>query len=124
MERTFTPEEKLAVVERMIEAHRWARSAPGTKEQETWLALRAIASDVRATLPTAPGRTLQALSFQVDSARRSRARIGYLDVSHQQAVAEALLAHWLVVRRALELIERVDKIEEEQGELGDGNDGS
>ena len=106
MKEEITVEEKIAAIERMIEEGRHARSSPDESTHRAWLVLKSIAADLRAQRPQAPSAALQSLEFQVDSARRWKARIGFVDIGHHQAVSECLLANWTVVRKALE---RADK---------------
>jgi hypothetical protein len=98
-------EEKLAAVERLIVDLRWARNDPALPEHKTLAALKAIALDLRGQHAGAPRRTLDALTFQINSAARSKARVGHVEIGHLQAVAECLTAHWSVVRQALERFE-------------------
>lgn len=97
----ISDDDKLAAVERLIEDFRWARKDPAVPEHATYLALKAIATDLRAPKVEAKGRALQSLGFQVDAARAFKARIGYVEVGHMQAMAEALMAHWPAVKKAL-----------------------
>ena len=102
--RLYSNADKLAAVESVIEMLRWARDDDTVIEHDIWLKLKATAADLRARLDEAPGRTLDALAFQVNSALRAKARVGYIDVGHQQAIAEAFIAHWPVVSHALEKV--------------------
>lgn len=106
MKEEITVEEKIAVIETLIESVRWARPHETAPEHRTWRVLRAIAADIRAERPEAPSAALDQLSFQVDVARRTKARIGYVEMGQHQAVSECLMAFWTVVRKALE---RADK---------------
>ena len=103
----MTVAEKLAIVEDLIVVFRWARHHPDEPAHRSWLALKEIASDLRAPLPETKTRALHALGVQVDVARRFRERVGYIEVGHMQAMAEALMAHWPAISRALAEAEEV-----------------
>ena len=98
----MTPEVKLATVERLIEDFRWARSDPMVPEHQTYNALKALAVELRAQSPRASNKALQVLSMPIEHAQRFKACMGYIDMGHHQAISEALIGQWPVVRRALE----------------------
>lgn len=100
--RAVTPAEKLAIVEALIEAHRWARSDPAVPEHRTWEALKAIAADLRADEPRVASKALETLDYRIDRARQQKARLGYYEIGHLQGIAEELIGRWPVVRKALE----------------------
>ena len=102
MRAEFSPEAKLEVIEHLIETTRLARSNPELAEHHIHLVLKALARDLRAALPGAAGATLSTLEFAVNAARRSQAQLGFLEVGHQQAIATRVLAHWPVIRLALQ----------------------
>lgn len=106
--KDVTAEEKIAVVEELIEALRGAgaRADQASPDNRRYHVLKAIAADLRGQLATAPEPALRSLSFQVDSAKRMKARIGYVDSGHHQAVSECLMSFWPVVRHALEQTEK------------------
>lgn len=104
----MTVEEKIDVVETLIEEYRWARNVETAPEHRIYGALKEIATDLRAATPAARSKVVDALRFQVDSAKRGKARIGYMEIGHMQALAEAVLAHWAVIKLALETKERVE----------------
>ena len=93
----LTDAEKIYVVESIIEDLK-ARAPFDTRLPE----LKKLATFLRAQRPSSVPKVLEALEFQVCSALRSKARLGYIEVGHWQAIAEGLLAHWPVVRKALE----------------------
>lgn len=99
---TVTTEEKIALVEELLEDLRWAR---GTKAPEaaTYDKLLAIATDLRATTPKEIGRVLAAMLDQIQRARRFRARNGYYQTGHMQTITEALCGRWWpTVERSLQ----------------------
>ena len=102
----FSDQDKLAAIEEMIASLRWAKNDEALPEHRLLMILKEIDRDVRARDPATTSRTLQTLAFHVDAATRAKARVGYLDAGHAQAVAEALMAHWSTVRRALERPEK------------------
>jgi hypothetical protein len=98
----FSPTAKLAVLENIIVAMRYKPAVKLTSHDVA--IIKQIADDVRATIAEKQSQVTEALAFQVQSALKCKARLGYIDVGHQQAVANGLLAHWPVVRRALEMM--------------------
>jgi hypothetical protein len=99
MRNDFTAGDKLALLERMIEDTRAARN-PGHESHHAHMILRSLARDVRAATVEQRAESFRVISEHIDRAHRSRARIGYLDVTVQQAIAEAVLAHWPSVEQA------------------------
>jgi hypothetical protein len=94
---------KLSCLQSFIDEFGWARKETGSPEQLTLEILKEIHADLRARKPGAAIKALQALEFQVDQARKAKARLGYVDVGHHQALGNDVLAHWPVIRRGLEL---------------------
>jgi hypothetical protein len=88
-------------VERVIEDVRWARNEPGAPEHRVYHGLRAIAAELRARQPAAPGEALRALEARIEHVRRSKTRLGY-DGRKLVALAEELVGRWPTVRLALE----------------------
>jgi hypothetical protein len=96
----FTDEEKLGVVERILD---------GLRQDGGWLPeagdceiLKSICADFRARSPAAIDKAIDSLEFQVHSATRAKARLGYVEIGHYQAIGDRVLAHWPVIRPALE----------------------
>ena len=107
--RMFTDEEKLEVLEDILDETR--TSGTWSCDEDEADVLKSICAEIRAGSKP-PSQTLEALSFQVNAATRTKARIGYVEVGQFQAVAEGLIAHWPVVRLALErLAERANEKE-------------
>lgn len=100
----ITDQAKIALLETLIERHRDQRGNP---DSGYWI-LKALAADARARTPASTSKALSALSFQVETLARQRMRIGYAEVGHMQAVAEAVMAHWPAIRRALEVCAHED----------------
>ncbi len=101
MTEFITAQEKIKVVEDMIELLRAYRNEPGTEQNRTWHVLKAVASDLRAQLASAPNAAVRSLEFHVESARKQKARIGFIEMGNHQAVSESLISFWPTVRRAL-----------------------
>jgi hypothetical protein len=101
----YSAADKRKAVENLIEDLRWARNDPALPENWTLGALKALALDLRAAEEGASNRVLDALSFHVNAAMKAKAQLGYVGGGHYEAVANELLAHWPVVRRALEKME-------------------
>ena len=101
-EQIFTTADQLQVTETLIEGLRWARAAePEPPERRIWLVLKSIAASLRGRAPDANQKTLRALSYHVRVALRGKARIGYLELGHMQALSENVIAHWPVIEAAL-----------------------
>jgi len=102
-----TTQEKLAAVERLLDDLRWARGKRDTTEAQTYEALAAIATDLRAGTPKEAGRVLAAFTDQVQRARRGKVRLGFYDVGNAQTICEAVCGRWFpTIRKALEQFER------------------
>lgn len=94
---------KLATLEWAIECLRPYRSQPNTPEHEHLIALKAMAIELRARRPERGGAVLNAMTYAVEAAQRSKANIGYVEVGHMQHIAEGLLGRWWpVVKLSLE----------------------
>jgi hypothetical protein len=118
-EEPLTAAQKLAEIERMIEDLRWVRRTPGTPEGLSYRVLKAVALDLRARSQPST-QVFEALDFQVRSALKAKARLGYIEMGNHQAVSEALLAHWSTVSAALERFEETKK---QQGNEDDEDKG-
>lgn len=101
MKRLMTTADKLQAVERLIEDLRWARNDPSAPEHLTWLALKAIASDLRASGQDAGADTHDRLRTLIDLTLGSGYRSG-----HCRALAGEVIALWPVVSRALIALQR------------------
>lgn len=96
----FTDDEKLSVIERILDDLRTQSGwfpMPGDRE-----VLKAVCMDYRNRQPETANKAIEVIEFQINSAMRSQAQLGYLDVGHAQAVAERALKYWPTIRRALE----------------------
>ena len=91
--RIYSDAEKLMTLESIIENYR------GTDAADV---LKTICTDIRTRMDANPSKALVALSFQVQSASKCKARNGFVEIGHQQAIATDVLAHWPVIRHALE----------------------
>lgn len=99
----LTIQEKLAVIEHLIEDFRWARSDPAVPEHSTYHTLKAIAADHRARLYGTPSAVEVLLERRVRAAGLTGApRHGALI-----GLAQDVLAHWPSVKQGLELLGRV-----------------
>jgi len=101
----FSLDDKLACVEAVIEGYRDAARRPTSDPSIKVLyeTLKAIALDIRAARAATGqdgGHIFAVLKGQVERARRSKAQLGYLEIGHQQALANAMIAHWTVISEA------------------------
>ena len=96
----YSDDEKLEVIEGILDADRDGNlDIFQLDEREI---LKAICSDLRARMATPSNKVLNALSFQINSGMKAKVALGYMEVGHHQAIAEALVLHWATVRLALE----------------------
>lgn len=103
---TVTLDQKIQAVDRLLDDLRWARNDPAVPEHITYKALTAIAVDLRAQTPKEAGKVLRSMTHQVDTARHTKARLGYFEHGQLQTITEATCGRWWpTVRRALELYE-------------------
>ena len=100
----YTDREKLDIVEQVLDAERAGRERyePCLFRDDELPILKSICSDLRARMATPSNKVLNALSFQINSGMKAKAALGYMEVGHHQAIAEALVLHWATVRLALE----------------------
>lgn len=99
MPNSYSAIEKIAVVDELIRAMRPVADRDAAASRAIDI-LKAIDSDIRATVK--PKTTAhQALEFQVNSAKKQNATLGYIDEGHCRAVTTAVIAHWSVINLAL-----------------------
>lgn len=101
----FTDAEKLEVIEHFIQQWRPARSSDISGERETYLILKAIASDLRARKPAAPGRARDRLARAITDAKDLKVETGYR-LKDMRRIAETVISEWPVIRAALEQLEQ------------------
>jgi hypothetical protein len=104
MAAEFTLDEKLEVIETFITQWRCARNG-ATGERDVFLILKAIASDIRARKPAAPGRARDRLSRAISDAKDLKVETGYR-VKDLRKIAEIVIGEWPVIRTALEQLEQ------------------
>ena len=95
-----TTQEKLETVKELIEVFRQTARSPA--EDRRILALKGIASDLRARLDGAPNVALVELERRMTAVRRHAPGSGSARVNAQIGVAEELVCRWPVVTQALE----------------------
>ena len=100
-------EDKIAAIERAIEAIRYARADPGCPEYAAYNLLREYASALRTETPVTVGRVLRAMEYQIQAAKKVKAGLGSYDIGHCQTITESLCGRWWpTVRAALERFEK------------------
>lgn len=98
--------EALAEVEKLIEYYRGQGARdPAHPANRTYATLKAIASDLRARLPAAPGEAQRELQRALDDLERSKDGASFSDGCAQN-VAMQIRSRWPVVRQALERFEK------------------
>lgn len=96
----FTTQEKLSVVEGLIEAFR--RSGGDSDDNRYRLrVMAAIASDLRGRLEQAPNIALTELERRIAAVVRSKTPLGYGN-GPLVGVGEELIGRWPIVKQALE----------------------
>lgn len=112
IEPMVTDQMKIDLLDRLVIERRHARGNPESPNHVDYFTLKALAADARARLPTTAAIAIASVGHQIEAARKQKARIGFVEIGNQQAVAEAVIAHWPVIRRALAAIQ-VPEIETE-----------
>ena len=95
---TFTIEEKIEVVERLIVSLRHQRNGAAMEQADI---LRAIAADLRSRGDLPRSLALGELERAIARIKRSHTGLGYSDTA-MRAAAETLVNKWPTVRQALE----------------------
>jgi len=107
----MTNEEKLAAVERTIEDFRWtrdedARTSEGAhREYQTYLAMCELAKELRKGVPAKACQAMIDLQGMMDAVNTTLTPLGF-SINALRHLAEALIAHWPTVRKALEQFEK------------------
>lgn len=96
----LTLQERLDVVEQMVEELRWARSQPDAPEHQMRAALVMTAEDLRARIGSAPSVAESEIGRRIQVAVRSKGTLGY-DRGALVGVAQELIGRWAVVQQAL-----------------------
>jgi hypothetical protein len=100
--RRFTVEEKLAVVDAMIERRR-LRCSRDARDEHTYAVLKAIALDLRARLPGRPSTAEDEIGRRVEAVAASQTALGYSNGA-LVGLAEQVVGHWPAVKQGLELL--------------------
>lgn len=108
MAAEFTDAEKLEVVEHFLDQWRPARSSDISGERDTFLTLKAIAADIRARKPDAPGRARDRLRRAISDAKDMKTDDGYR-ARDLRTIAETVISEWPVIQRCLEHFEQQEK---------------
>lgn len=105
----MTLDEKIAVVDRLIDEFRWSRPMPETEEYRTYATLKEIAEDLRGRLAGTPGIVEHELETRIASARASKTGMGYPQTV-MVALAENLIGRWPTVKQALARCETTEEV--------------
>jgi len=91
--------DKISVIDGLIRTMRPAAASDPAAKRAIEI-LHAIDADYRAHIkPTTTA--FQALDFQVNSARKQKAQLDFIDEGHCRAIAMCVLTHWGVIELAL-----------------------
>jgi hypothetical protein len=99
--RRLTDAETLLEIEALIESFRWARNDPTTPENKTYLALKAMADDLRGRQSENISTAQVELQKAIDAATKTKTGLGY-EINHLRRIAEETIGRWPVIRQALE----------------------
>lgn len=103
---TVRTRDKIAAVDRILQDMRWVRDMPNDPQYRAYQALKEVYADLLAEKPKEITKVLQAISFQVEVARKSKARCGMIELGNQKTLAEGISGRWWpVVKKALERFE-------------------
>ena len=98
-----TDAEILKEIEGLIEEYRFARDFPaGSAERRTYIALKAVASDIRGRRLKAGSEAITALQGRMDALKRAGHHRGPRRTDALIGLAEELVGRWPSVRQALE----------------------
>lgn len=105
---TFTTDEKIEFVEKLIEVSRAACRAAGQDSEafHKLSLLKAIALDLRALKLGAPSEALTTVEMRINSVARSKTALGYSSQS-LIGLANDVVARWPVLKISLELFGKV-----------------
>jgi hypothetical protein len=101
----FTEQEKLEVIEALVEQWRPARSSSILGERETYLILKAIAKDIRGRLPGSPSRARDRLIRAIELAKANKTSSGY-SIPDLRRIAEISIGEAAAITQALEHFEQ------------------
>lgn len=100
---TVTTQQKIEAIDQLLDDLRTGDLGNGHLIE----AMKAIAIDLRAETPKEIGKTLRAMTHQVEYARRTRRQIGAYDHGTMQTITEGLCGRWWpVIARALQHYEK------------------
>ncbi|HXL66624.1 MAG TPA: hypothetical protein VN938_16365 [Xanthobacteraceae bacterium] len=99
--RPLTDAETLLEIEALIESFRWARGDTAAPENKTYLALKAMADDLRGRQANRIGEAQAELQKAIDAAAKTKTILGY-EINHLRRIAEETIGRWPVIRQALE----------------------
>lgn len=107
----FTLQEKLRVVERLIEDFRFkGRPETNTAEFRTYEILKSIAADIRGRGESAPGIAEIELERRIARFRQAKTADGYA-IGPTQMLASEIVARWPTIKQALERYGALEEIE-------------
>ncbi len=99
MSSVFSTQEKLDLIEQMIEELR--KAAFAEDDYQRLRIIRAVAADLRGRLDGTPSVALAELDRRIGFAQRSKTRHGY-ENGALVGIAEELIGRWATVKQALE----------------------
>ncbi len=99
-------DEKIAAIEEMIVAMRWARQYPGHPEHKQLEALKEVAAELRARKPELHGSTRHEIGALVALAVRQPEADGRYRDSYLVGIGQRVIGRWRVIEFALERCEK------------------
>lgn len=101
--KRITEDEKLGAVERLVEKWRPHRSQPNSDEGIEYLALKAVAADLRARRDEKIQDGTRKLQEAIDRVEASRVQPGYdYGIGQLRALAELTIGLWPLIRQSLQ----------------------
>lgn len=98
----FSIEEKIEIIEQVIDVARRAARPVGSPAQRRYQVLKAIAADLRGRQQLPRSNALGALWREVEKVKQSKTDLGY-DAGRLQQLAHLLVSKWPTVSQALEM---------------------
>ena len=100
--RIVTIDDKIAAIEKAINAARLVHRSPGSVAQQTYEALKEIGKDLRARQELPQNNTLGQLGRLLERMKNAPRNGRFYDTGHLVAVANFVIGKWPMISQALE----------------------
>lgn len=101
MKPTVSAQDQLEAVQRLLGDFHWARSSAGTAEQQTFFALKALVTDLKARLPSEAEAARRELGRLVAYTVKTGTPMGY-EQNHLVGIGQFVMGNWPILEHALE----------------------